>query len=417
MAIDVFDIKPENQAEFIIQDAANDTIMMRLNNSQTDPSFHQFTSDIKITYFSPGYSRLRFRFTNDANNDDTCGGQRFYTNKNGRIVSNGFPMDNYEHNTDCHWRIWAPVGYGIKLNFNLVYLANKNDCGDRLEIYRGFQVLRKNKRFRNICETRERPLKIRMNFNMVLVRFTTDMIEADHGFMLTYAFYKVPSRDREHKYTLNSERKSIGDPLPQSPFKFPCGCEKNRANQLPVIQNTKEPIGSTYPWLATVKVKHVGELEFNHFDKNIDGSYCSGALISRTRIVVHIECRVQAVHSTVSLGYDIDNLDVPGEFSVVTFIAEQTLKMVDIKPLFAFDWSPCPICLRAGPVSAKSENDVDRENDQTSKVIRRKSRLNKNMVELIETQISNATPGLIITKSSGHTILLGFNNEDALIAA
>ena len=105
--------------------------------------------------------------------------------------------------------------------------------------------------------------------------------------------------------------------------------------------------------------------------------------------MVNSTCRVQAVHSTVSLGYDIDNLDVPGEFSVVTFIAKQTLKMVDIKPLFAFDWSPCPICLRIAPVSVKSESDVDRENVQTSKVIRRKSRLNKNMVELIETQTQN----------------------------
>ena len=256
MAIDVFDIKPENQAELIIQHVANNTIMMRFNTSQTNPSFHQFTTDIRITYLSPGYSRLRFRFTNDGDNDDTCQGQKFYMNDKGRIVSNGFPMDNYAHNTDCHWRIWAPVGYGIILNFNLVYLANKNDCGDRLEIYRGFQVLRKNKRFRNICETRERPLKIRMNFNMVLVRFTTDMVEADHGFMLTYTFYKVPSRDREHTYTLNSERKSNNDSLTQSPFKFPCGCEKDRANQLPVIQNTKEPLGSTHPWLATVKVKN-----------------------------------------------------------------------------------------------------------------------------------------------------------------
>ena len=409
LAIDVFEIKPENGAEFLIETATNGDLLLHLNKTQSTPSFFEYGEDVKIIYKSPGYSRLRFRFTNDENNisNQQCHGNHFNMNDNGRIVSVGFPMDNYQHNLDCHWRIWAPIGYGIKLNFNLVYLANKNDCGDRIEIYRGFQVTPQNKRFRNICETREKPLKIRLNFNMILLRFVTDVVGSDHGFMMTYTFYKIPSRDREHTYKLNNERKSLNDPLLKDPFILPCGCAKDRANQLPVIQNTKEPIGSTYPWLATVKVKKCFlYFKSTYILKNNDRSFCLGALIAKDKIVVNIDCPLQAVKSTVSLGYDIDNLSVIGEFSVVTFITKPTLIVVDIKPLFAFDWSPCPVCLVPHQTKVQS---------QKSKVIRRKSRLNKNMVELGETQISNTTPGLIITKSNGHTTLLGFNNEKNLI--
>ena len=50
-------------------------------------------------------------------------------------------------------------------------------------------------------------------------------------------------------------RKSISNQSgPVSPFMLPCGCEKHHRNRLPVNQNTKEPVFSTYPWVASVKV-------------------------------------------------------------------------------------------------------------------------------------------------------------------
>ena len=45
------------------------------------------------------------------------------------------------------------------------------------------------------------------------------------------------------------------------------------------------------------------------------------------------------------------------------------------------------------------------------KLIRRRSSLNENMVELVETQISNATPGLIISRSTAVDVFYGFNEK------
>ena len=40
-------------------------------------------------------------------------------------------------------------------------------CSDKIQIFRGFQMSEKNKRFRDICEVREYPLKLKLNFNIV----------------------------------------------------------------------------------------------------------------------------------------------------------------------------------------------------------------------------------------------------------
>ena len=41
---------------------------------------------------------------------------------------------------------------------------------------------------------------------MIILRFTTDVKNSDRGFMLSYEFYKIPSRDREHMANLQSQR-------------------------------------------------------------------------------------------------------------------------------------------------------------------------------------------------------------------
>ena len=33
-------------------------------------------------------------------------------------------MDQYENNLDCKWTLWAPKGYGIRLEFDLIYLED-----------------------------------------------------------------------------------------------------------------------------------------------------------------------------------------------------------------------------------------------------------------------------------------------------
>ena len=206
LTVDVFEIKPENSAEVIVECTNSGELLLSLNETQTEPSQYRFETDVTIRYKSPGYSRLLMRFVNDNTAEEECGGLNFYTEDKGHIVSAGFPSDNYGHNLDCRWRVWAPVGYGIKFTFNLIDLANKDDCNDKLELYRGSQVTPKNKRFRNICKSRDRPLRITLNFNMIVLRFTTDVKNSDRGFMVSYEFYKIPSRDREHMANLQSER-------------------------------------------------------------------------------------------------------------------------------------------------------------------------------------------------------------------
>ena len=47
-----------------------------------------------------------------------------YMKPKGRIVSKGFPLEDYSNNLNCLWRIWAPQGFGIILEFNLLYLTD-----------------------------------------------------------------------------------------------------------------------------------------------------------------------------------------------------------------------------------------------------------------------------------------------------
>ena len=56
-----------------------------------------------------------------------------------------------------------------------------------------------------------------------------------------------------------------------------------------------------------------------------------GALISKTKIIVDLSCQVKAVTSTVSLGFDVDNVATEGEFRVFTFKMKSTHIVIDIK--------------------------------------------------------------------------------------
>ena len=65
--------------------------------------------------------------------------------------------------------------------------------------------------------------------------------------------------------------------------------------------------------------------------QNSDGSCCLGALISKTKIIADLSCQVKPVTSTVSLGFDVDNVATEGEFRVFTFAKRSTHLVIDIK--------------------------------------------------------------------------------------
>ena len=69
-----------------------------------------------------------------------CGGEDFYTESHGRIISPGFPLENYRNDQSCLWKIWAPAGFGINLTFNLTNLADGEECSDKVELFRGFRA-------------------------------------------------------------------------------------------------------------------------------------------------------------------------------------------------------------------------------------------------------------------------------------
>ena len=78
----------------------------------------------RIVYSSYQNSKFFLRYAQVKDNTPSCGGETFYTEPTGRIVSKGFPMDQYENNLDCKWTLWAPKGYGIRLEFDLIYLED-----------------------------------------------------------------------------------------------------------------------------------------------------------------------------------------------------------------------------------------------------------------------------------------------------
>ena len=78
----------------------------------------------RIVYSSYQNSKFFLRYAQVKDNTPSCGGETFYTESTGRIVSKGFPMDQYENNLDCKWTLWAPKGYGIRLEFDLIYLED-----------------------------------------------------------------------------------------------------------------------------------------------------------------------------------------------------------------------------------------------------------------------------------------------------
>lgn len=78
----------------------------------------------RIVYSSYQNSKFFLRYAQVKDNTPSCGGETFYTEPTGRIVSKGFPMDQYENNLDCKWTLWAPKGHGIRLEFDLIYLED-----------------------------------------------------------------------------------------------------------------------------------------------------------------------------------------------------------------------------------------------------------------------------------------------------
>ena len=95
-----------------------DNLRKKLLHIQNEEGF------TRIVYSSYQNSKFFLRYAQAKENAPSCGGETFYTESTGRIVSKGFPMDQYENNLDCKWTLWAPKGYGIRLEFDLIYLED-----------------------------------------------------------------------------------------------------------------------------------------------------------------------------------------------------------------------------------------------------------------------------------------------------
>lgn len=94
---------------------------------------------------------------------------------------------SYEPNLNCQWRIEAPKGHVIKLNFEKLEIEDSNSCNfDQLTIVDSHSQ-------RRICGKRE-PIKIVSSSNFVEVKFTTDEATEFGGFM---ANYTIVSEDRK----------------------------------------------------------------------------------------------------------------------------------------------------------------------------------------------------------------------------
>lgn len=168
---------------------------------------------------------------------------------NGRIASQGFPLNNYENKLNCFWKIWAPINHGINLTFNLTSLADEVECSDKIQIFRGFRPSDRNKRFQDICGVSHQAVTHTLNFNIVLIRFMSDWSQTSAGFLLSYSFFKIS--DSEHAAvvdTLQNDLTSITDMT----YVLSCGCSEDHGFPISSVQYQK--LSSNYPWLATVKV-------------------------------------------------------------------------------------------------------------------------------------------------------------------
>lgn len=136
---------------------------------------------------------LWFRSDNSSSHDGfslgwesilpVCGGE-FETNTYGTIASPGSP-GNYPMNRDCFWRIMAPVGKRIQLNFFLLAIEAHRSCAyDYLAIYDG--LTEDNTVLEKFCNSTT-PEPLLTPGNEVMLHFHSDGENSDHGFQITYS--------------------------------------------------------------------------------------------------------------------------------------------------------------------------------------------------------------------------------------
>lgn len=111
-------------------------------------------------------------------------GEEIETNSHGTISSPGSP-GNYPMNRDCYWRISAPAGKRIQLNFFLLAIEAHQTCSyDYLAIYDGHTE--ETPMLEKFCNT-STPEPLITPGNEVMLHFHSDGDNSDHGFQITYS--------------------------------------------------------------------------------------------------------------------------------------------------------------------------------------------------------------------------------------
>lgn len=114
--------------------------------------------------------------------EPTCGGD-FETNTHGVINSPGNP-GNYPMNRDCYWRIYAPQGKRIQLNFHTLHIEAHADCAyDFLAVYDGNTV--ESPLLEKFCNI-STPEPLLTPKNEILLHFHSDDDNSDRGFQISY---------------------------------------------------------------------------------------------------------------------------------------------------------------------------------------------------------------------------------------
>lgn len=112
-----------------------------------------------------------------------CGGDIEATS-HGTLASPGSP-GNYPMNRDCYWKLTAPAGKRIKLNFFLLSIEAHQSCAyDYLAIYDG--LTEESPMMEKFCNT-STPEPFFSPSNEVMLHFHSDGDNNDRGFQITYS--------------------------------------------------------------------------------------------------------------------------------------------------------------------------------------------------------------------------------------
>ncbi|CAJ0566031.1 unnamed protein product, partial [Mesorhabditis spiculigera] len=144
--------------------------------SSSNQLFVSFVADASV-------SRRGFHATYQSE----CGGQLSAERSSGYIYSHASYSDNnYPSNSDCHWKISANNGKGVKLKFHAFHIESDAACQyDYVEVYDG-PVPKEQKLFGRFCGDTMPDEIVSTGSEMLLVLHTDDSVE-EKGFVAEYA--------------------------------------------------------------------------------------------------------------------------------------------------------------------------------------------------------------------------------------